>query len=260
MTFSVLGLTSVINQLLPEPHAGLLSGLLFGTKASLSKEFTQSLITTGTIHIVALSGMNITILGGLVARTLLPIVGKRIAGVLTLFLIVWFVFFVGPSSTIVRAAIMGSISLISVLLGREYIALLSWTLAVLIMLLVKFDWLFDISFQLSTMATLGIILFGRASKGNIIKDDLHLTLSAQVFTIPLIMFYFHRISLISPLSNIAIGWIIAPLTGLGWVTVMIGFFFLPLAQIIAWVDWALLQYLITVVTIISKIPGASIGL
>ncbi len=320
--FTVQTLTSVINQLLPEPHAGLLAGLLFGTKTSLSRELYDALVRSGTLHIVALSGMNISILSRLITHTLLPMIGRRIASLLTILLIVWFVWFVGPSASIVRAAIMGSISLLAILLGRQYWAMLAWVLAVGIMLLLNFDWLFDLSFQLSALATLGIILFGGRAGGagstldavrsslfdshrqgpdplglnqgffakavtvlektrraaseclvgrsatpalvvrwfwNLFKDDLRLTLAAQVFTIPLILFHFHRISLISPVSNVLIGWLIGPLTGLGWVTAIAGWMWLPLGQVVAWVDWVLLQYLLAVVRITSTLPFSSLG-
>lgn len=256
---TVASLTSVLGQLLPEPHAGLLAGLLFGSKASLSNQLYNALVSSGTIHIIALSGMNITIIMDIVAKLLMPLVGKRIAGVIMLFGIVWFVSFVGASSTIVRAAIMGSISLLSILFGRQYWAILSWALAIGIMLLVNFEWLFEISFQLSAAATLGIIVFNKKQK-NIFWENLHLTLAAQVFTIPLILFYFRRISLIAPLSNVAIGLIIAPLTVLGWITAIVGSIWLPLGQVIAWFDWALLQYLITVIIFIGRIPFASLSL
>lgn len=291
--FSVSGLTLVLNRVLPEPHAGLLAGLLFGTKANLSRELYEALVASGTIHIIALSGMNISIITNLVASTLLPIVGKRPAAVLTLLLVIWFVWFVGASSTIVRAAIMGSITLLSVLTGRNYWAILSWILAVGIMLIIHFPWLFEISFQLSAMATLGIILFGGqrgavnaqitiqqfsnitiSTNADVLRivgksigvartmmlNNLHLTLAAQVFTIPLIMLYFKRISLIAPVSNLAIGWLITPLTVLGWATAILGWIWLPAGQIAAWFDWALLQYLIGVVVWTSRIPFASIGL
>jgi competence protein ComEC len=112
--FTVSGLTSIINELLPEPHAGLLAGLLFGTKSTLPRDFYTALIASGTLHIVALSGENITIMESLIGMILLPLVGKRIASFLTIVMIMWFVWFVGPSSSIIRAAIMGSLSLIAV--------------------------------------------------------------------------------------------------------------------------------------------------
>ena len=305
--------TSVLNQLLPEPHAGLLNGILFGTKATLSRDLMDALITTGTLHIVALSGMNITILSGLISTTLLWVVGRRLASVLTILLIIGFVWFVGASPSIVRAGIMGGISLLAIVFGRQTWGLLAWILAVGIMLLLNPEWISDISFQLSAGATLGIILFGGHGAGpaarvsrdslqfdreikstsplspislrsedssqeslalvtrtsrlpaaflvlwKLIKDDLRLTLAAQVFTIPLILLYFHRISLISPVANVLIGWIIQPLTVAGLLASILGWIFLPLGQIVAWGAWVGLEYLITIVTLLSKVPGASVG-
>ncbi len=292
--FTVSGLTSIINQLLPEPHAGLLAGLLFGTKTSLSGDFYDALVTSGTLHIIALSGMNITIMEDLVGKMLLPVVGKRVATALTLLLIIWFVWFVGPASSIIRAAIMGSLSLIAVLFGRQYWAFLTLLLTVGIMLIIHFNWLFEISFQLSALATLGIILFSGQRKDanktfaaaadlqnsfqrpyvfwvnnivgkvaspvwSLMKENVRLTLAAQVFTIPLTMLYFHRLSLVSPLTNLAIGWVISPVTLAGWVTVLLGFFVLYAGQAVAWIDWLFLEYLIRTIQIMSRLPFASLG-
>ncbi len=299
---TVATFTSIINQLLPEPHAGLLAGILFGTKATLSKSLYQDLVTTGTLHIVALSGMNITIIASLVSLTLLRFVSRRIASLLTILMIIGFVWFVGFSPSIIRAAIMGTISLLAVIFGKQKWALFSWALAVGIMLLINIGWLIDISFQLSALATLGIILFagtlrndfpredsgqaGQAGSQNsnredqiekksllfvfirvlysfvirVLKDDLRTTLAAQVFTIPIILFHFHRISIVSPLSNVLIGWMIAPVTIIGLLTVLLGVIWLPLGQIFAWASWVFLEYLLQVVTATSRLPFASFGL
>src|SRR4030042_5052354 len=111
---TVATFTSVINHLLPEPHAGLLAGMLFGTRATISQEFVQALTVTGTLHIIALSGMNISILAGLSIMTLLRFVSRRVASLLTVLIIVGFVWFVGVSPSVVRAAIMGSLTLFSI--------------------------------------------------------------------------------------------------------------------------------------------------
>ena len=300
--------TSIINQLLPEPHAGLLAGILFGTKATLSKELVAALTTSGTLHIVALSGMNITILSSLVNVTLLRLVNRRIGSVVTILLIIGFILFVGPSPSVIRAGIMGGISLLAIIFGRQTWGLLSWMLAVSTMLLLNPSWITDLSFQLSALATLGMILFGGVARGGgqgaevarpnsevfrsvgspsappaptaanlnlsdlpaplnttgtflwkLIEDDLRLTLAAQVFTIPLIFWYFHRMSLVSPLTNILIGWVMQPLTVFGILVAIGGWIFLPLGQVLGWVTWALLQYVIVVVEWTSKIPGASVG-
>ncbi|MBI3577369.1 ComEC/Rec2 family competence protein [Candidatus Gottesmanbacteria bacterium] len=327
--------TSVINQLLPEPHAGLLAGISFGTKATLSKVLVNDLIKTGTLHIVALSGMNITIVSSVVSLTLLRLVSRRITSLLTIGMIIGFIWFVGISPSVIRAAIMGILSLLAVIFGRQSWPLFAWILAVSSMLLLNPQWIGDLSFQLSALATLGIILFGSslnrggaevdvtfmeasakplslksffsignwrgalqnahlpapplkaigenqgasaknassepkqvlafilssglASLKNLLADDLRVTLAAQVFTIPIILLNFHRISLVSPLSNVAIGWTIGPLTIAGWVVAALGTIWLPLGQVVAWMAWVPLQYLLTVVAWTAKIPFASVG-
>lgn len=322
--FSVTGLTSIIDKLLPEPHAGLLAGLLFGTKASLSREFYDALVATGVLHIIALSGMNITIMENLVAGLMVPVVGRRWASAITIGVIVWFVWFVGATPSVIRAAIMGSLSLLAVIFGRQYWALSAWVIACSIMLVINFSWIADVSFQLSALATLGIILFGTKAKNitgdgqkgfptartalrtlpidvkNVgsmddyargtensmrlgggehwwdmfrpagpvgiitrpviesIKESLRLTFAAQVFTVPVIFFVFRQFSLVAPLTNLAIGWMIVPLTTLGWITVLAGFVELYMGQIVAWADWVLLEYLIRTVQFMSHVPFSHI--
>ena len=255
---SVTTFTFTINQLLPEPHAGLLSGILFGTKAMISNNLYEALVTTGTLHIVALSGMNITILESLIAGTLLPLIGRRLAALVTIILIIGFVLIVGPSPSVIRAAIMGSMALIAVLFGRQNWSILSFILTVSVMLLVHPTWITELSFQLSVGSTLGIILFGKKQK-NIFLDDLRTTLSAQVFTIPLIFFTFQRISLVSPITNVLIGWIIQPITVLGLIIAVVGSFWLPAAVPLSWISWVMLEYLIVVIEWTAKIPFASLG-
>lgn len=260
---------SVINSLLPEPHASLLNGILFGIKASMSKEFYNSLITTGTLHIIALSGMNISILTVLTARITLYL-GRKASSILTICLIVLFVLFVGASPSIVRAAIMGSLSLFAVYFGKQNWGLLSLFLAAGLMLVIDFSLIKNLSFQLSFLATFGIILANRKGecqyqKGLLnksvywLKENLILTLSAQIFTLPIILYNFRRISFISPLANLAIEWVIQPVMILGFMISLIGWIFLPIAYPLAWTVWVPLTYLITVVEWLAKVPGASIN-
>jgi len=268
--------TAMVNQLLPEPHAGLLSGMLFGTRATLAPDLTTALIRSGTLHIIALSGMNITILINVISLVLLPFVSRRVASLLAIFGITGFIAFVGPSPSVIRAGIMGSIGLLAVVFGKLNWGLLSLGLAVSVMLLLKPAWITDLSFQLSVLATLGILLFGGSAPkerkarsrsyvrilwkmfSRAMHDDLRITLSAQVFTLPLLLFVFGRISLVSPLANVLIGWLIAPLTVLGFAAILAGFVWLPLGQGVAWICWALLEYVIWVVRTTSMLPFASI--
>lgn len=279
-SFTVSGFTTILQQLLPEPHAGLLIGLLFGTKSTLSHEFTEVLIRSGVIHIIALSGMNVTILANGIAVFASITCGKRGALFLTLFSICWFVWFVGGSPTIVRAAIMAVLSLLATLFGRQYWAFGSLALTAIGMLIYDSSYYANISYQLSVLSTLGIILFsskaipaqnvqpeekiqtfwqkGIRSLWEWIRGELQITLAAQSLTLPLILWLFHRVSLIAPLTNLAIGWIIFPVTVLGWITAFAGWVWLPLGKLPAMASWLLLEILRQIVMVFSSVSWASI--
>jgi competence protein ComEC len=111
-------LTALVNSLIHEPQAGLLNGFC-GVKATLSEDLQNALITTGTLHIIALSGMNISIIVGFVNLFLLRFVRRPIANVATVFIIIGFIGFVGVSPSVIRAAIMASITLLGMNFGRQ---------------------------------------------------------------------------------------------------------------------------------------------
>jgi len=264
--FTVIGLTTILGRMLPEPQAGFLSGILFGTRSTMTKELIDAFVITGTIHIVALSGQNLSIFTGTFASWMTSFVSRRIASLLTLFMLVWFLWFVGLSPSLVRAVIMGNLTLFAVIFGKRNWSLFSLVLAVSIMLLLNPLWIGDLGFQLSVLATLGIILFGQKrivkepwKLWHIIRDDLRITLAAQLFTTPLIFFHFHRLSLIAPLTNVLIGWTMPFLMGLGWIAAIAGYIWQPLGLLPAWAAWVLLTYVIRVVEITATIPWASIG-
>lgn len=257
-SFTVAGLTTILARLLPEPQAGLLAGILFGTRASLSPVLTDAFTKTGTIHLIALSGQNVSIVSALVATLLVPFVSRRIASLLTLFILALYLWFVGPSPSLVRAVIMGSLTLISVIFGKRNLSLLSLVLAVSTMLLLNPLWITDLGFQLSALATLGIILFGGTER-HIILSELRITLAAQLLTTPLIFFHFHRVSLIAPITNVLIGFTMPFLMGLGWFAAIAGFLWLPLGILPAWASWVLVAYVIRVVEVTASLPFASLG-
>lgn len=285
---TVATFTQIINRLLPEPHASLLSGMLFGVRRTMPSQFYDALITTGTLHVIALSGQNIAILINLIGAVTMQVFSRKISCLLTVIGIVLFIFFVGPSPTVIRAGLMGGLSLIATIFGRRNWSLLSLIFVSFIMLLARPDWLSDISFELSFLATLGIILFGTSSKSSIkptlpphqinnytnplivysklllkdlasgMKENLRLTLAAQVFTIPLIMIRFHRLSLISPIANLLVGWSVTPIMAIGSVATILATLWQPLGIIPSWIVWVPLSYFIEVVTILARLPFASV--
>ena len=270
--------TAFIAQILPEPHAGLLSGILFGVKSSIPYELRNALQTTGTLHITALSGMNITILTGIFFSTFIAFLPRWAASILAIGVIGFFVWFVGSSPSVVRAAIMGCITLLTALTGYISIAIFTWGITVVGMLVVHPSWATDISFQLSALASLGMILFSKqtgvvyiqSEQGknwqtymkNVyiwIQKELTTTLSAQVFTLPLILFTFGRISLISPLTNLLIGWTIPIITVLGLLLCLFGLFIPSVSYVLGWGTWVFLEFVIRIVLWTGSMPFASIG-
>jgi len=230
----------IINSSLPEPQASLLTGMIFGVKSTLPKYLYQDMITTGVVHITAISGSNISILMRLISEITITF-GRRISSLLTIIFIFCFVFFLGFEPTIIRAAIMGSMQLIAVYFGRQNWALLSLILAAGTMLIINPAWIGNLSFQLSFLATLGMILFGTIKKTQInswhqelkreVIINLRTTLSAQIFTVPLIFYYFRQISLISPITNLLISWTIGSIMILGIFLSLLGWVWLA-AQIL----------------------------
>lgn len=257
----------IIGQVLPEPQAGLLNGILFGYKASFSADFYQALLATGTIHIVALSGQNLSILGRILAQVTLNL-GRKYSILATVGGLFIFVIFVGPQPSLIRAFIMSCMSLFAIYFGRLNWSLLSLILAAGLMLIVNPGWTGDISFQLSFLATLGIILLGprmQINKNSLrekLKADfqvnLQTTLAAQFFTLPLILWKFERFSMIAPLTNVLIGWTITPIMILGFILSLAGWLFLPLGQILAWIVWVPLTFVAFIIELTAKIPFAAV--
>ncbi len=268
-------ITSLFNSYLPEPHASLMNGILLGRPLFVTDTFYNQLKAVGLIHIVVLSGMNITLLSSIILRAIVPLIGRRPAMILTIGIIGGFIFFVGPEAPVVRAGIMGILSLIGLLFGRKTLTLYSLFISAVLMILVNNEWLTSISFQLSFTATLGIILFGSPVKNDdmnnqmknrslplfsYILEELRISLSAQVFTVPLIFYYFRQISLVAPVANILIAWLIAPIMILGIIIIPLGLINWQMGFVASWSVYPLLSIIVFVAEWLSKIPYASFSL
>jgi competence protein ComEC len=254
--------TSVINTYLPEPHASLLNGILFGVSLKTSKLFFEQLKMVGLLHIVVLSGINITLLASIIG-SVTNFLNKKLSILITILCIILFVFFVGPEPPIVRAAIMGILSLFAIVYGRQKQALYFLFLSAFFISIFNFEWIKTVSFQLSFGATLGIILFGQVKKGSTspigtikyeIYKDLKPSLAAQLFTVPIIFLYFRQISFIAPLSNLLISPLIAPLMIFGFLTAILGKINYFLGLLPSYVCFGILSYMVFIIENLSKIP------
>ena len=157
--------TSVIDSYLPEPHASLLNGIIFGVNLKTTKEFYQQLKVVGLLHLVVLSGINITLLSSIISSST-KFLSKSLSTLITILLIISFVVFVGPQAPIIRATFMGLLTHVAIITGRKNFTLYALFLSLIFILIFWPEWLKTISLQLSYGATLGIILFGQGKNNN----------------------------------------------------------------------------------------------
>lgn len=256
--------TDVINSYLAEPHASLLNGIIFGIPLKADPFFYQQLKIVGLLHMVVLSGINITFLSAIIA-SLTSIFSKPVSILITILTIILFIIFVGPQAPIIRAGIMGILTLVAIILKRRVFVFYSLFLSILIIFAFWPQWLKTVSLQLSYGATLGIILWGQIiiKKKPIgwfnklilnIKKDLRISLAAQALTIPIIFFYFRQISLISPLSNLLIAPFIPSLMVFGFLTAILGKINHILGFPFAYISYGLLSYMVFIIRTLSRLP------
>jgi len=262
------GLQEKIIALLPAPQSGLLIGLLLGGDEKLSESVQEDFSKTGLTHIVAVSGYNVTIVAEylMLLGIFLGLWRKQafwfaIAGIFL------FVVMAGFPASAVRAGVMGSLILWAMKNGRLANAWNSILFAAGAMLLwnpLLLRW--DVGFQLSFLATLGIVYFYPLIEKYSIKQNgisffneiLFLTLSAQIFVLPVILADFRQLSVISPLANVLVLPIIPLTMFLGFLMVAASFVFPPLATVLAWLTFLPLKYETAVVGFLAGLESASV--
>ncbi|MFA5129060.1 MAG: ComEC/Rec2 family competence protein [Patescibacteria group bacterium] len=260
-------LVATVNRILPEPQAAFLGGLLYGAKRGIPADLTEKFNITGTTHIIAISGYNITIIAVLLLRIAKNIgIGRKKSFWFALSGILFFVILTGAQASVVRAALMGSLVLLATQVGRISKITNALLLAAAAMLIFNPKILaFDVGFQLSFAATIGLVFlspifekyFSKLPSVFGAKETFTTTMSAIVLTLPLILYNFGRISFIAPLANIFILPAIPLAMAVGSVAVLGGLIYFGLGQIIGWFAWLVLSYIIKVVEFLAAVPWAS---
>jgi competence protein ComEC len=188
------------SRVLPEPEAGLMAGIVLGSKRSLPQEFWKNLQKTGTLHLVVASGFNVTVIMGAVIFLLAGILPRPAAVFLGIAAVMAYSLVAGLEPAIVRAAIMGSLAYFGQILGRAGTGLRLLFFAVGIMLWLKPEYLGDIGFQLSFLATLGLILILPRLPAWL-PPGARETISAQLMVWPVLLINFGQMSWIGILVN-----------------------------------------------------------
>ncbi len=250
----------IINSNLPNPQSAILGGILLGDKLNISKDWKQKMANTGTSHIVAVSGMNIVILAQILVILGVSLGLYRGQALWFSLILIWlFVALIGFQVSAIRAGIMGSILIICQLLGRQNASFRALVLAVAIMLAINPTLLrYNLSFQLSVLATLGLIHLGPVIKRKVRYEIISTTLSAQIFTTPLLIYSFGYVSLIGLPVNLLVVPLIPAIMISGIIFLIFGLFSGALAVILSWPVSILLSLIVYLIDISSKIPFATL--
>lgn len=207
------------NKNLNSEHAALLLGIVFGNN-DLSAESFETFRKTGVLHVVAASGMNVSMLVSFLLAILLVMFRRQQALFICAFAILIYTGLASFQPSIVRAALMSGFALAAGVVGRQNTSLLALFFAGFVMLFWDPIIIENIGFQLSFLATIGIILFApvfnKLGFQSPFFEDFKTSIAAQMATMPLILFLFGKVSAISVIVNLLVLWTIPPLMILGF--------------------------------------------
>lgn len=258
--------TEVFNLYLGKNEADLLLGIVFGIKGNLDGTFYTSLKNTGVMHVVAASGMNVSMTGGFLLGIFLLFLERRIAIFATILGIIFYAVLSGLEPSIIRAALMAGFAYFAMLIGRQNYTYLSLFFAAFVMLFITPGLVSDVGFQLSFLATIGILtiqplvqmflqrLFYRNHKvveGQVQHDrlrdlgiagDFTTTVSAQIGTLPVLMSSFGSFSLLSVFVNVLVLWTIPILMVFGAAGALFALVSADLASVFLYLAFPFLLY------------------
>jgi competence protein ComEC len=263
---------TILTRVLPEPEAGLAAGILIGLRDRVDRDVAAAFTTAGVSHVVAISGWNIAIVAAAVAAVAGSL-GRRRRTTVTAIAIVSYIAFAGASPSVLRAGAMAGVVLLARESGRagRAAAALGW--AATILLLVDPALIGDAGFQLSSLATGGLIVWAtplterldRWTGGRLprwLSESLGVSLTAQAATLPVVLASFGRLALIAPLVNLFVVPLVAPAMAAGLLAMAGGALVglgLPevIGAILAAPGWVALRVIIGIVDVAAAVPLAS---
>ena len=264
---------AVIYRIFPDPEASLLSGILLGVDNGLPADLQQAYKDTGTAHIIAISGFNITIIAALFVALFSSLLGPRKGALAAVVGIALYTILVGADAAVVRAALMGGLALFARQVGRRQDGLNTLTFVAALMAVGNPFVLWDVGFQLSFAATLGLILYAQPLQEWVtqrltrvsppetaqkisapLADYFLFTLAAQLTTLPIMAYQFGRISLVSLIANPFILPAQPAVMLFGGLALLLGLLYLPLGQLAAWLAWPFVVYTNRAVELFASFP------
>ena len=257
-----------IERSVAEPNAAFIGGILLGSRSQIPQDIKDDFARTGTSHILAISGYNITIVATIVSSFFLLFFRRPAAFWFSLIGITLFTILTGAQASVVRAAIMGSLVLLAYREGRltnprNAIALVGAAMVFINPVVLRYD----IGFQLSFAATLGLVYvapviekyFSKLPKLFDLRETLIMTISAQIFVLPLLLYYFKSLSLISLPANIIVLPTIPLAMILGFMAGITGMIMPFLGQLVGYFAWLLTSIELGIIIFFAKPSWAAVS-
>ena len=263
------GFITQLHQILPEPHSSFLAGLLVGAKSSMGTDLLDDFRDTGIIHIVVLSGFNVTIVADAIMR-ILSYFGLAISATFGAIGILFFAIMTGASSTIIRASLMAFLVLVARVTGNHARVLRMLCIAGILMLLVNpMLLLYDPGFQLSFLATIGLIaltpfverfLLFIPKRIADLRGLAAATIATQIMVMPLLLYSMGTLPVYAPFVNLLVLAGVPWVMGTGFLAGMLSFVSPIIALPITFITWLILEYFLQVVQFFLALPFAVFSL
>jgi competence protein ComEC len=254
-----------LRMLVPEPESGILLGIVLGERASVSPDLARAFAVSGTTHLLAISGFNMTLVGAAVALALRGRARPTVCAVATVAAIVAYSLLVGLAPSVMRAALMASVASCGLASGRRAATANALCVAVAAMLFADPAAIADLGFVLSAAATAGLVLWQASLAARFsrmpgaLREGLATTLAASAPTLPVVAAAFGRVSLVSPIANLIAVPLFPPLMLTGASTSVFGALSPDLARPVALLAYGCALALRSVVEMFAALPVAAIS-
>ncbi len=241
---------------------GLVAGLTIGERELVSPELAEQMRDLSLTHLVAVSGANLAIVMGAIYFLGAALsLTRNLRYLLALSAMLLYVLLVGPESSVIRAATMAVFVMLGLWLGRGSSSIYPLSCAVLLLLLIDPGLATDVGFTLSAFATAGLVLiapllYKRFTKhfGMILAAGLAATISAQIYTLPIILYLQPSLPIYSVVANLLVEWVVAPVTILGLLAVILSLIFPFGARLFSFLASLGTEWIVVVAQNLSNLP------
>ncbi len=256
-----------LQQSLAEPVASYIDGVLLGSRQNIPANIQDAFQKTSTTHILAISGYNIAVIAESLLAVAVVFTKRRNAFWISTVVIILFTILTGASASVVRAAVMGLLLLAANGYGRLYDPRNSILCAAAVMVLINpLALRFDVGFQLSFLAVLGMIYLypilerrlQRVPEAGGLKETILMAVAAQLAVAPILAYTFHSFSIVSLPTNLIVLPLMPYVMLFGFAAGVAGWLFVPFGQLVGWIAWAVAKFQIAVISWFASLPFASV--